>query len=146
MSMRLRHLLLFLTLAMLSVRALTPLGYMPASAGTGLLYELCPEGIPAEIMRSLGGHHHHHGGHDGKNKAGPSESCPIGHMLASAIAVDLDIAAVVPPSSEVFVVSSIVAIDSRASCRQRCRSPPACEASSHPILRTAVRALFRSKQ
>ncbi len=112
---------------MLSVRALTPLGYMPASADTGLLYELCPEGVPAEIMRALsgGGHHHHHGGHHGEDNAGPSESCPIGHMLAPAVAVDLDAATVVPPSSEAFVVPSIVAIDSRAACRQRCRSPPA---------------------
>ncbi len=127
MSMRLRHLLLLLTLVMLGTRALAPLGYMPAPAGTGLLYELCPEGIPAEIMRSLsgGGHHHHHGGHDGENKAGPSESCPIGHMLASAIAVDLDAATVVAASSDDFVVPSIVAIHSRASCQQRCRSPPA---------------------
>lgn len=127
MSLRCRQLLLFLTLAMLAVRALTPLGYMPAPAGSGLLYALCPEGMPAEIMRALsgGGHHHHHGSHHGEDKTGPSESCPIGHMLASAMAVDIDSPAVVPPEADVFVEPSIVPIVGRASCHHRCRSPPA---------------------
>ena len=123
MSLRLRRLLLVIALAMLAVRALTPLGYMPASVGTGLLYELCPEGMPAEIMHKLsgGGHHHHHGG----DKAGPSESCPIGHMLASAMAVDIESATVFVPGPAVFVTPLPVADDCRTRFRHRCRSPPA---------------------
>ena len=127
MSVRLRENLLLVALAMLAVRALTPLGYMPAPAGSGLLYALCPEGMPPEIMRALsgGGHHHHHGGHHGEEKAGPSESCPIGHMLASAVAVDIDNSIAVSPGTEVPGVSSVDVIVGRSGCHHRCRSPPA---------------------
>ena len=123
MSVPLRQYLLLIALAMLGVRALTPLGYMPASAGTGLLYELCPDGMPAEVMHALagGGHHHHGGG----GKGGASESCPIGHMLTSAVANDIDISTVVIPEPEVFMVPSVVSCDSRARIHYRCRSPPA---------------------
>ena len=127
MSTRLRHLLTIVALTLLGVRALAPLGYMPASAGTGLLYELCPQGMPAEIMRALsgGGHHHHHGGDHGDDKAGPSESCPIGHMLASVMATDVDTPTLVLPEPEAFVIPSNAAIASRSGCHYRCRSPPA---------------------
>ena len=123
MSVPLRQLLLLIALAMLGVRALTPLGYMPASAGTGLLYELCPEGMPAEIMHALsgGGHHHHHGGDEG----GVSESCPIGHMLAAAMVVDVETSTVVLPEPPAFILLSSPAIDCRARSHHRCRSPPA---------------------
>ena len=123
MSTRLRQFLQLIAFAMLGLRALTPLGYMPASAGTGLLYELCPEGMPAEIMHALsgGGHHHHHGG----DKGGASESCPVGHMLASAMAADIEIPAVFVPEPVLFVRSSSPAVDCRARSGHRCRSPPA---------------------
>jgi len=123
MSVRLRQLLLFIALALLGVRALAPLGYMPASAGSGLLYELCPEGMPAEVMRALSGsaHHHHHGGDESRT----SESCPIGHMLASAMAVDIETSVIVVPELAVFVLPSSVTGDCRARFRHRCRSPPA---------------------
>lgn len=121
--MRFRSFLLLMALAMLGVRALTPLGYMPAAAGTGLLYELCPEGMPAEIMHSLsgGGHHHHHGDTSGA----ASESCPIGHMLASAIAADIDTPTVVVPEPVLLPASSAVVGGQRARFHHRCRSPPA---------------------
>lgn len=125
MTPRTRQRLLFIALVMLGVRALTPLGYMPASAGSGLLYELCPEGMPAEILHRLsgGGHHHHH--HHGDDQAGPSESCPIGHMLASAMAIDIENPADVAPTPATFVAPATVAGDCRARFYQRCRSPPA---------------------
>ena len=84
-----RQLVLVAALATLALRALTPDGYMPGSADSGLLYELCPEGMPAEIMQALGGNsHHHHHGDDGSASVSATEQCPIGHMLASAIAMD----------------------------------------------------------
>lgn len=88
-----RQTLLIAALVALSLRALTPDGYMPGSAQSGLLYELCPDGMPAEIMLALAGdspHHHHHHQHGGGDTASVSgtEQCPIGHMLASAVAVD----------------------------------------------------------
>ena len=123
MSVRLRQYLLLIALAMLGVRALAPLGYMPASAGTGLLYELCPEGMPAEVMHALwgGGHHHHHGDDGG----GATESCPIGHMLAAAMAADVDASTVVLPEPALFFLLSPVAVECRARGHHRCRSPPA---------------------
>ena len=86
-----RQFLLVATLATLALRALAPDGYMPGSADSGLLYELCPEGMPVEIMQALAGdnqHHHHHGDDGEATSASGSEQCPIGHMLASAIAMD----------------------------------------------------------
>ncbi|MDJ0750908.1 MAG: hypothetical protein QNJ11_15585 [Woeseiaceae bacterium] len=123
MSSGLRQTLLFVALAMLGVRALTPLGYMPAPAGSGLLYELCPEGMPAEVLHVLGGggHHHHHGDDD----AGPAESCPIGHMLAPAMAVDVESSTVVAPEPAVFGGPSSEQGVWRAAFYHRCRSPPA---------------------
>ncbi len=123
MSMRLRHILLLIALAMLGVRALTPLGYMPASAGSGLLYELCPDGMPAEITHALsgGGDHHHH--HD--DQVGASESCPIGHMLASEVAAEIDSPIVVAPEPLVFFAPSSAIGGQPTHSYQRCRSPPA---------------------
>jgi hypothetical protein len=83
---RRQPLVLIAALAMLSVRALTPAGYMPGSPASGLLYELCPAGMPAAVMQALGGGHHHH--HDSAGGVAGDEQCPIGHMLAVAVAVD----------------------------------------------------------
>ncbi len=117
------RILLVVALVMLGVRALTPLGYMPASAGNGLLYELCPEGMPAEIMRALsgGGHHHHHG----DELSASSESCPIGHMLASAMAVHLDSPAIAIPNPALPEPLPRARASFRAPSATRCRSPPA---------------------
>ena len=84
--------MLLAALAMLALRALTPEGYMPAAQGSGLLFELCPEGVPAEFMQALsgGGHHHHHGASDSGDSAADTGDCPIGHMLSSAVAHDAD--------------------------------------------------------
>ncbi len=71
------------------LRALVPVGYMPAAPGTGLLFELCHEGMPAAIMMALAGDehghaHHGHHGHDGHH--GSAESgCSIGHLLTLAM-------------------------------------------------------------
>lgn len=72
--------------AALLMRAAVPAGYMPASAGSGLLFELCPENVPAEFMQMLAGErdrHHHHADH-----GNDGHHCPMGHMLLSAFAVD----------------------------------------------------------
>ncbi len=82
---------LLLFSAALLLRAVIPAGYMPAAAGSGLLFEFCPEGIPAEFMQVLAGgaetqHGHDHGGHDEADN--DDHHCPIGHLLLSAAAVD----------------------------------------------------------
>ena len=113
-------------LAMLASRALMPDGYMPGTRGSGLLFELCPSGMPVEIMRALGkGHHHHHHGQSDRGSAASADSCPIGHMLSSAVAVDSDVAleiqpATLAPESERFYSSSPVLLTA-----YRSRAPPA---------------------
>jgi hypothetical protein len=119
-----RSILFVAALAMLSLRALTPDGYMPATMGSGLLFELCPDGIPDAFMQALGGgHHHHHGGQDSASDSG-SEQCPIGHMLASALASDVDTTTDVAP-----VVTLPPAYSPAGTWRQRTavyqsRAPP----------------------
>ncbi len=111
---------------MLSSRALMPDGYMPGSRGSGLLFELCPSGMPVEIMRALGkGHHHHHHGQSDRVSAASAESCPIGHMLSSALAVDSDVtleiqSATPAPEAERFHSPSSVLLTA-----YRSRAPPA---------------------
>ena len=83
-----RRLLLIAAVAMLALRALTPAGYMPGSPASGLLYELCPSGMPAEIMRALGGGHHHHHHDEKTGGMAGDEQCPIGHMLSTTAATD----------------------------------------------------------
>ena len=92
--------LLPVVLAGALLRALVPAGYMPASVGSGLLFELCHDGMPVEFMAALAGeagsghaHGHHHGPHDHSaedHAAGTSTamgSCSIGHLL-SMVALD----------------------------------------------------------
>jgi hypothetical protein len=73
----------------LILRAFAPLGYMPASPGSGLLFELCPGQLPAGFTmpgKTPGHDLHHHGAED---KSQPEQDhCPIGHLLSSAVAVD----------------------------------------------------------
>ena len=118
-----RPLLLVVALAMLSLRALTPEGYMPGSPGSGILFELCPAGMPVEIMRALGGGHHHH--HGEKAPVSGTEQCPIGHMLGSAVAADsgivVEVHAVAPrPEAKVTSVPAPPRITA-----YRSRAPPA---------------------
>lgn len=123
---RYRKALLLAAFAMLSMRALTPEGYMPASPGSGLLFELCPEGVPAVVMQALAGpghHHHHHGAGDAGSKAA-AEQCPIGHMLSSAVAVDGDAAPVTAPDSPEFLVAVFLPLVRTRRIAFRSRAPP----------------------
>lgn len=86
---RKRHRVLSVLLIALLMRVAIPAGYMPAAAGSGLLFELCPEGMPALVMQALSPqHHHHHEPSDETQGSFDAEQCPVGHMLASAIAGD----------------------------------------------------------
>ena len=134
MSSPARHsrLLLVAALATLVLRALTPEGYMPGSRDSGLLFELCPEGMPPGLMRAIAGdsghhHHHHHQGdgeNDGDSMSG-TEQCPIGHMLASALAVDVTAHALVLPELPTLVEIPETLIPQRHVVEYRSRSPPA---------------------
>lgn len=129
MHLTVRNKLLFVAaLAMLTLRALTPDGYMPGSKGSGLLFELCPSAMPAEIMQALAGdshHHHGHGGGDDSGSVSATEQCPIGHMLASAVAVDTGAPSDFVPDIQLFD-DTLVIVDYRSSpALYRSRAPPA---------------------
>lgn len=83
-----RHTAVWVLLAGLILRAATPLGYMPATPGSGLLFELCPGQLPAGVSLpgKTAGHEHHHSSDD-DSRAEP-DLCQIGHLLSSAVAVD----------------------------------------------------------
>lgn len=121
-----RQTFLIAFLVALTLRALTPDGYMPGTEHSGLLYELCPDGMPAEIMQALAGdgHHHHHGSDDGGSVTG-TEQCPIGHMLASAVAVDMGAVSDVVPDTPAFVVAPATASFRETAAAYRSRAPPA---------------------
>jgi len=74
---------LTVTLAGVLLRAVIPAGYMPATPGKGLLFELCHNGLPVNFIAALDGHGHHagHGGHEEHSAAG---DCSIGHILSMA--------------------------------------------------------------
>ena len=129
MSLSFRNkLILVAALAMLSLRALTPDGYMPGSKGSGLLFELCPSGMPPVIMQALAGeghHHHHHGEDDNSASVTGTEQCPIGHMLASAVAVDTGTSTGIVPDVAVFNVAPVFVTHRSISTAYRSRAPPA---------------------
>lgn len=120
------RLLFVAALAMLSLRALTPEGYMPGSPSSGLLFELCPSGMPAEIMQGLaGGGHHHHKHHGDGDAVSGTEQCPIGHMLASAVAADTDSATDLFPVARVFEEAPVASSAVTQAVSYRSRAPPA---------------------
>ena len=109
-----------------SVRLLTPVGYMPASPGSGLLFELCPDGLPTEVIRALagGGHHHHHH-HSGPDTDSASHQCPVGHMLLAALAVDTGSASEPVIDAPIFSVTRLATQFTRHLQAYESRAPPA---------------------
>jgi hypothetical protein len=120
-------LLLAAFLAVLSLRALTPDGYMPGSKGSGLIYELCPSGMPAAIMQTLagGGHHHHEHHDDDSSSVSGTEQCPIGHMLGSDVAADTRIPTEFLPVAPAFDDATVIAVFQVRPSAYRSRAPPA---------------------
>ena len=90
-------------LVLVALRALVPMGYMPASPGSGLLFEVCHDGMPLSIAAPsshVGGHaqsadhgaHHHEAG--GDDHAMAADGCALGHILSVAFLDSFDSAAV----------------------------------------------------
>jgi len=103
----------------LSIRVLTPAGYMPMPlAGDGPI-ALCPGGLPSDTFSaSLGhaahGNHEDHGDHanggDGepqKHKNHHVEICPVGALLGSAAAPTYDVTVSVPLNATSLQVADI---------------------------------------
>jgi hypothetical protein len=115
---------LLLLSAALLLRAAIPAGYMPAAAGSGLLFEFCPEGISAEFMQILNGesgHDHDHG--DGAES--DDHKCPVGHMLLSAAAVDNASDVILAPITEALITNTSYSFTSVSRTHYRSRGPPA---------------------
>lgn len=99
---RIASLLVWATFA---CRALTPLGYMPASFDEGGPYVLCAGGWQAEIVRYLDARrdsHHHGAHHDGQDPSvhdqhGAGAECPIGAGFAAALPDTLQFDVAPPP-------------------------------------------------
>ena len=84
-----RTMMIVLLLVSLMMRAGIPEGYMPAAAGSGMLYEMCPAAMPAELidLLAMNGHQHHHDTSSDSTSDYDASQCPIGHMLSAAAAV-----------------------------------------------------------
>jgi len=114
-------------LAGLLLRAATPLGYMPASPGSGLLFELCPGQLPAGFILpgQPNGHDHRHHSSDDDTGSEP-DTCQIGHILSSTAALDdadSDVGADFEPTA--IPTRSAIAARSATHFAHRPRGPPA---------------------
>lgn len=125
---RIRHTsltpLLMLSAALL-LRAVIPAGYMPAAAGSGLLFEFCPEGVPSEFMQVLSGdtaHDHGHSGHS--DHSSDTHHCPVGHLLLSAAAVDDAPQPIVVPATVPVTTTSTYSYSSVSRSNYHSRGPP----------------------
>ena len=99
-----------LLLAAMALRAVMPVGYMVGTLGGDLLFEMCPDGMPSAMVRSLDGEHHH-GGDDDAASAVSIEQCPMGHLLMP-VAFNASISiALEPPHAPAFIdIPRLVAV------------------------------------
>ena len=131
-------LVLILACAMLAMRAAIPEGYMPAAPGSGLLFELCPSAVPSDVMEILQSRrgvrdHAHHGHHaqdavaDGaaQHSTHDAASCPIGHLLSPAVAVDTGWEPSPLPQAPEFSMAPVVVHIRSIRSAASSRGPPA---------------------
>jgi hypothetical protein len=118
---------ILLVLAGLALRALAPLGYMPSTFGSGYLFELCPDQLPAGFtFTRQDSQHHHHNMQDGASSTESADLCDFGHLLVSVAGVDA-------PAADIVEAAPAVAINFRparnpnllAVHAYRSRAPPA---------------------
>jgi hypothetical protein len=128
-----------LLLGAVILRAAIPVGYMPASMGSGFLFEMCPSAVPAELLdavtgtaqsahHSAGPHAQHHSGSAGSQSAGShfdTSHCPIGQLLGAAVLVGEDVTIDVAPVPADWFAVVYRRPESRKSIRSHSRDPPA---------------------
>lgn len=116
-------------LAALALRAAIPAGFMPAQSGSGLLFEMCPSAVPAQILMAMSGsgHHHHHKGHDSGTDTSHFDAgqCPLGQLLSGAVAVDVAAIAPIAPVAATLYAPATVILQSFSPYARRSRGPPA---------------------
>ena len=129
MGIRTKNAAILALLLGLALRAAMPLGYMPAAAGTGLLFELCPDQLPENVTlagTSAPGHRHHGQSESGSQPTAEADTCQIGHLLVSAAAIDNtapELTAVPHPASTIQPRTAVRRQVSRSDYRSR--APPA---------------------
>lgn len=70
-------------LVVLCVRALVPAGFMP-STEKPFTFQICPDGFPAQLLRSNQGEHHHHHHDGGADEQQPSHDSMRGEHCVFA--------------------------------------------------------------
>ena len=105
------------------LRALMPVGYMPAALGDGLPFVLCPDNLPVTVAAALdtAGHGHDHAGHE----ASAIDQCDFGELAPDVGAtVDLPEHRIdfIPPVSSATPVHRLAG---RSIIRPVARGPPA---------------------
>jgi hypothetical protein len=124
-----RNLAIVSVLAGFALRSLAPVGYMPSAVGDGLLFELCPEQLPAGFVLSSAASHHDHHSQSASDTSQPADSpdqCQIGHLLFSAIAVDAPMVDAIQNNAiSEFIPSVTTTLSSATTSAYRSRAPPA---------------------
>ena len=118
--------------ATFACRALTPLGYMPASAAEGGPFILCPSGTQAELvqylasMRATAAHpgHHHHGSGADHERHGDGSECPIGASFATAVPTTPAALDAFLPEAAAPVLPVVAPTVSVTETRYHSRAPP----------------------
>ena len=114
---------LTLLLAAIAFRAIIPVGYMPGSPGSGLLFELCPDGMPSAFVQALGGHHHH-SSDSGETTPHSFDQCTVGHAIGSA-AINSSAAAALSSGDDFeFITSFLRVIAATPRAAYSSRAPP----------------------
>jgi hypothetical protein len=114
-----------LLLVVLSVRALVPAGFMP-STEKPFSFQICPDGFPAQLLKSNQTEHHHHH-HDGGDDEQPpthdsmrAEHCVFAAAAGAGPAPEGLFLGAVPPTQVRLQLETESAILSP----QRFRQPP----------------------
>jgi hypothetical protein len=116
-----------LLLVVLGVRALVPAGFMP-STEKPFSFQICPDGFPAQLLKSSQGEHHqhHHGGGGDDEQPQPSddsmrgEHCVFAPAAGAGPAPEGPLLSAVPPTQVRLQLETESAILSP----QRFRRPP----------------------
>lgn len=129
-----------LALAVLLLQALAPIGYMPASADSGWLFQLCPDGLSPGTMAVLhAGHsdalvHAHHAVSQADHEAGSeawSMDCPFAAFSTATWVLPAEIAqrSEQAPSIHYVVDLTSAFISGTKYVAVQPRAPPATEIS-----------------
>jgi hypothetical protein len=120
-----------LLLVVLSVRALVPAGFMP-STEQPFSFQICPDGFPAQLLKSNHAEHHHHHHDGGSDEQQPThdsmrgEHCVFAPAAGAGPAPEALLLSAVPPTQARLQLETVSAILSPQRFRQPpSRAPPA---------------------